>query len=343
MSDETTVKEIISAFAIGCLEKDNYENFAAYFQSGKATELAELGNLQNVVSLLPTSLPLETVNPELFDQLKLKISNIYDNLSDEELEYIKENTKIKKTAEINITETKSKTQVQTPIVKQEEEEELDNKVISNIPNDEKAYKPLFDETNKPAVETPLLPINVDKYSKMSSKYLFIVSLTSLIIAVLSCILLFVTLNSSSKRISNLEQKIEVIEIQNHNSLTFVANYQKFIEFMNQGNIKTITLADTNGFIASKLFISPENGKALLQIINLPKINSKETYQIWSVGNKGIQPVITFEPQINQKFIEFDKFPDLTSSEFDLFKITIENKDGSKSNTNKTVYYGGFNK
>ncbi|MFH0733392.1 MAG: hypothetical protein V1773_02085 [bacterium] len=343
MSDDTTVKEIISAFAIGCLEKENYENFAAYFQSGKSTELAELGNLQNVVSLLPTSLNPEMVNPQLIDQLKEKISSLYDNLSEEELGFIKENAKLKKQEEAKISATEVVQKV-LPIEMDEPNPKIvEDEIIADKPIEEKVYKPLFDETNKPTPETHSVKTNSGLISPMSGKYLLFITAASLIIAIFTFIFSIVALNSSDKKITELEQKIEIIEIQNHNSQIFITNYQKFLEFINQGNITTISLSDTNGFIASKLYLSLENNRALLQILNLAKINSNEVYQIWSVGKKGVIPLVSFTQKNNPKFIEFEKFPSLSVSDFDLIKVTVEKKDGIKTEGNKALYYGGIAK
>lgn len=63
------IHEMISAYAAGCMDKKNFKTFREYMYEGGELPVGELGELQNVISLLPVILELENLIPLLKTRL----------------------------------------------------------------------------------------------------------------------------------------------------------------------------------------------------------------------------------------------------------------------------------
>ncbi|MCF8259995.1 MAG: anti-sigma factor [Melioribacteraceae bacterium] len=62
---DQAIHEMVSAFASGCIDKANYQNFKNYLESKGSLPYGELGELQNLMVLIPTILEMETPPPDL--------------------------------------------------------------------------------------------------------------------------------------------------------------------------------------------------------------------------------------------------------------------------------------
>jgi len=67
------VKQIIAAYVLGCLDNKNLAQFVKYINHGGKDTEAELGELQNIVSLIPTLLSFENPPDYLKDEVAQKI------------------------------------------------------------------------------------------------------------------------------------------------------------------------------------------------------------------------------------------------------------------------------
>lgn len=99
---EQKFSEMIYAFSAGCLDKDEFGDFLEYLKSGRRVPENQLGELQNVVSLLPAMLELETPDVQVKDkvakrlyrmreELKAKKKQTAQNLTPEALQPLNEN------------------------------------------------------------------------------------------------------------------------------------------------------------------------------------------------------------------------------------------------------------
>lgn len=71
MSEE--VKQIISAYVLGCLDNKNLSQFVDYVRKGGKETEGQLGELQNIISLIPTLLIEESVPEFVKDEIAQKI------------------------------------------------------------------------------------------------------------------------------------------------------------------------------------------------------------------------------------------------------------------------------
>ena len=62
---DSAIHEMIAAFATGSMDRSNYAQFKDYLTSGGKLPAGELGELQNLMALIPTILETETPPPEL--------------------------------------------------------------------------------------------------------------------------------------------------------------------------------------------------------------------------------------------------------------------------------------
>lgn len=79
MADKA-IYEMISAFASGCMDSENYKYFRNYLLSDGEMPKGELGELQNVISLVPSILETETPNPELKEKVAKKLISLQDEI-----------------------------------------------------------------------------------------------------------------------------------------------------------------------------------------------------------------------------------------------------------------------
>ncbi len=150
-------------------------------------------------------------------------------------------------------------------------------------------------------------------------------------------LIVVSVNSSAT-INDLENRLEIAEEKASKSFEFVKDYQTYIDFTNQGNFKVIQLKDTSGFVAARLFLSLNSEEGLLQIDNLPKIQSDEEYSLQAVKGGVSKRLITFLPDENSKYISLNNKSNSQLLSSDLFKIVIHKK--SKKQAEGTPLFWG---
>ncbi len=336
MQEDNTVKEIISAFAIGCLDRDNFDSVVQYFKAGKLPDLGELGNLQNVVSLLPASLKKEIPTADLKDELISKIEEIYKSLPDTELE--KANELINKLETVDVNSSKIQPDVLEPIQQiQQPVEEIQPLVEQAAPQ----YNSLIEEENLPQVDNSYTKKTTFFASLFSLKSTTIIGIAAVLVSIITLIIMVMLLGSANNKILDLENKLTEVEMLSEQSNSFVKNHQKFIDFINSGDIKTISITDTNGFIVSKIYLAKSNNIILIQTINLPKINSNEIFNIWAVKNGNTVFITSFKPNRGDKFTEINLKSNVDILSADIIKISLDKKDKEPSKEARAVFYGSF--
>ena len=67
MADKA-IDQMISAFATGCLDRDNFIQFKKYIQKGGDVPPGEIGEQQNVMSLIPAILEIEQPDEKIKEQ-----------------------------------------------------------------------------------------------------------------------------------------------------------------------------------------------------------------------------------------------------------------------------------
>ncbi|NLT50437.1 MAG: hypothetical protein GXX85_05920 [Ignavibacteria bacterium] len=66
------IHEMISSFAAGCMDRENFINFKSYMLKGNDLPYRELGELQNTIALLPVILEKELPSEEIKNKILSK-------------------------------------------------------------------------------------------------------------------------------------------------------------------------------------------------------------------------------------------------------------------------------
>ncbi|NCQ18494.1 MAG: hypothetical protein COW85_09690 [Ignavibacteria bacterium CG22_combo_CG10-13_8_21_14_all_37_15] len=69
---------LLHAFALGCLEREDYDLMMEYFKSNQDYPWQELGEYQNLVALLPSFLTIEAPEPRVKDMVARKLYRLRD-------------------------------------------------------------------------------------------------------------------------------------------------------------------------------------------------------------------------------------------------------------------------
>jgi hypothetical protein len=74
------INDLIYAYSLGCLDHEEHQKFVEYFYSGEEFNFLELGEYQNLASLLPSILTIETPDPQLKDKVAKKLYYLKDEI-----------------------------------------------------------------------------------------------------------------------------------------------------------------------------------------------------------------------------------------------------------------------
>ncbi len=377
---DNQIYEMISAFAIGCMDEENFIHFLDYIQSGGELPEGELGEMQNVMALLP--LMIEQIQPD--PKLKSKVAKKLLSLKNE-IKKNKRKTKLRKTLvqetrlqETNFqnTEIKPEKNINPNLISKNVKEkdsinnskeinQSANETAKNLPSERKILKPLdlpiqqIKEEKTKSTKTN----NIDK--RNTSKKVSnlpepiikekIIEKNSGLYKYLSILFFFLflavgyLLNTQNTKINNLETEI----IKKQNSLEnrtgllekFVLEHQKLIDFFSRGNIRLVNMGGTkvNPKGSGKLLFSLEKSEALLYVNNMPALEENEIYVVWLVSRGRSYPLKSFRPNETEKYIHIEELPYIIEENINMFRLTKEKDNIPDIPEGKTFLYGIFKK
>jgi len=85
MIDEQKIIGMLQAKALGCLDADDNKEFQKFIDAGHVFPWDELGNYQNIASLLPLALVLELPDAGLKDRVALKLIKLSEQLKNNKI------------------------------------------------------------------------------------------------------------------------------------------------------------------------------------------------------------------------------------------------------------------
>ncbi len=316
-SENSVILEFISAFSLGCLNRENFDAFVNYYNAGKLDKvsLRLFGELQNIVALLPLTLEPAEIKVNLLEKIKEELikSNIVFN---DFIEPLKDEQPILEN---------NKKEIKEDIEKEiKEDEELN---LSNLSEGEQP------EIKKEVVKDVKVKLNstFSAITNKGNKLLFALIALNLFFILL---LVIISLSFNSK-INKLQERLDIAKEKSDLAFNFVSDYQEFIDFANLGSYKTILLKDSTNFVVARLFISLNDNKALLQVDNLPKIKSDEEYILSWVKNGVSNKIMSFG-SYDKKYISINTKESVINA--DLFKISLYSKK-SKNIDGHSLYLG----
>jgi len=359
---EKAIHEMVAAYAVGCIDRQNFVQFKDYMQEGGDLPEGELGELQNIIAMIPVILELEKPHPAIKDAVAKKLIGIKDEIkakiANERNTIVNTNPRLTMPA---ITEIKSpkppavKLKPSMPAFQPREtgtksafhfaEEEFTNTFADEaIAKRKTAAKTLVGETMQKQTTLPkteLKPIEVDEpklntkiateevntfsEDKSSSNILPIIGL--IISLLLITVLGYYVFNSYQKlndKLDVLQNEVNTLHSQITTANNFVGNNSSLIEFFNYKDIIVFNLIspDPNVKATVKVLFSFGEKEGLVQFKSMPSLQPGHVFQLWMESKGQSYSLGTFQP-VGTEYLKITSFPFLPKEQIAGYKITIE--------------------
>jgi len=327
------IKEMISAFAIGCMDKENYKQFRKYLEDGGELPRGELGDLQNIIALIPTILDIETPNEELKNDLGKRLIQIQKDIKNKVVEDRRE-------TRIDVTEEFMQRNDATKIF-DVNEKRMEVSHQSFAEKNGKSKTSINKTENVTRLNTITEPV---KESRSLSNILQWVFSGVLLIALIVITYLFMGRVSLLGE-ANSELKNSIVKLRKDLAKTddFKNQNMEFVEFFNNPYIDIIPLkgAKSSSKGSGRLFIAFGSGEGLLQLQNMPHIDAEMTFQLWLVSKTGTFSLGTFEVKPDKKYMTISEIPFIMKEDIEMFRITKEKKEETLVPTGETILFGAL--
>lgn len=356
MADQA-IHEMISAFAAGCMDDQNYKQFKNYIRSGGELPEGELGELQNVISLVPAILDLEQPDAELKEKVAKKLISLQDEIKKKIKEKKERSTQefTSLTGESRIEKT-VENQRHDPFATDLHEKRYSQDEVRKSSGEKKEQQQKKTEEPKQTIKPAPQPLNIQFENKkpqfppgtqpINSKLLMGLWIGFGLLTAVLIVFVFYYFKTTG----NLQTQVETLTIQGNelrNQLTsttkFVTDYSEFIDFFNYKDIKIVNLAgDTiSPGSSGRLFVSFEARQALLKLNDLPSPSPGEAYQLW-IESRGVAYSLgLFLPKPGDKYLPIRSIPSIPENDVDFVRVTNENRAGSDQPSGNTYLLGIF--
>jgi hypothetical protein len=302
MSDD--VKQIIAAYVLGCLDKENLIQFIEYIHRGGKEIEGELGELQNIISLIPILLSPEIPNENIKENIAQKIL---------EIEFQTKNVERKsKIIEENSADNSA--------------EAKESKIISALPLHDKLDSTQV-KSDKPQV----------KKSKITSVFLWF------LIFILIGLAGYAYKNSLDANLKIIKLNKKILQLNQEMSVAknFLAEHSTLIDFLNSDEISIYNFSnlDTNVTASAKLFLSFSKGEGIFSVNISGKISSDESLAIWAViKNKNILfGEIVYNPLV--KYYKLEKIPMIDKNSIKIISVTIQKRRSGEETESRIFMMG----
>jgi hypothetical protein len=301
---EIEVREMIAAFSVGCMDRKNYVQFKEHINSGGSLPAGQLGELQNVVSLIPSILEIENPRPELKNKLAKNLLSIHreknkveDKPEEEEKKITEERKTKEKTGSTLTMGTRSGTM-----------DEIDD----------------FEES-----------ISRDTYSapglSLLTKGTLIPFVILVLLLVVTVVILFSMKDNYDTEIEKLNSDIESINTSLTTASRFVAQNRHLVEFLNKKDLILLDLYDTSdpSMGPSKMFLALSDREALIEVKNLPQLELNEAFQIWAFTRRNSVSLGLITKVNDANFVILSDIGVQSKNLIDSIKVTLEPRIGSE--------------
>lgn len=349
------IHEMISAYAAGCMDKKNFKTFREYMAEGGEMPVGELGELQNVISLLPVILELEKPSPALKDKVAKKLISLQDDIK-EKIKSTKQSTQSKARTiisneeededRLNLTAPTKSTSFETIPPPQSQTTQPESQARGT-----EFYESAAKRVNPPSPTTTYdLPprtqrdLESDSASVTSIKFLWLGVVLVFLILIAGLIIVYSSTSEYGTKITALEQRINSLQDEIASTGEFVNRYDELIEFMTYEDIQIFTLSPPDNSVSGsgKLMISFLHREGLLELRDMPALGSDQAFQIWLISDGRSYSLGSFVPSSTERYISIPEIPYLPKNQIDLIRITIEPLTGSDLPQGPAVLFGSVN-
>lgn len=224
--DKNSATKLIKAKALGCLEQIEEIELSEFMETAEEFPWAELGEYQNLVSLLPLYLPLELPGNEVKDNLVNKLTELRNQLfpvQEEEQELVEEELpafeeeKVPDEVEINMqdidVDVEPDLSIQDNVIPDEPEEEiLETKEEISSERRPTFKRDIFDEQREKSdrrIRESIKKLD-DEIAELEQtvKRNFMISLGVFVVLIVIVIFIYLSLSS---RISDQQDKLDTLQ------------------------------------------------------------------------------------------------------------------------------------
>ncbi len=367
MSDP--IHEMAAAFAIGCMDKENFIQFKDYMLAGGELPKKLLGEFQNISALIPSILDLETPDTKIKDDIAKKLISLKEEIRTKIREEKKKTTAAFEKSKTSFTKSFTPPQPNRAEKFTGIDEKapgrltaitLDNKKLS------KATSPITDfetrktgsteeksreKTKQEDIPPTLFPSRIataerrEKVHEKSSGFagwiaIFLVLILFGVVGYFS----YTSITDLQKQVADLKTDLTRTKNDLRATSEFTSKYMTIIEFLNYKDISVFDLVNTQPNISAsaKIYLAVNQREVLLQLNNVPPLKPDETYQLWLVSKGRSYSLATFSPGPDDKFIRISNLPYIPLDQIDLFRITIEPAGGSQTPAGETYLSAALN-
>lgn len=366
MADKA-LSEMIAAFAAGCMDKENYMQFKDYMDEGGNLPKGELGELQNIISMIPVILDLENPDPSIKDLVAKKLIGMKEEIKTKIIEGKKKTTAaatklsrssisspknktisfIDKKAStatsafqfgdeepqnpLQAKQNKAKAQIQEPKTPAMESKKIESPEKITGPQSIISPPQLI---NQPTAEQPKPTIP----EKTSSGLMGLVALLlSIVLFSILSYFIFTSIKSLNGTVDDLTTQVNSLKNQIGTANNFISNYTSLIEFFNYKDILVTGLSssDTAEKGSAQILLSFGQKEGLIQFKDVKPLQPNQGYQIWVQSKGQSYSLGVYQPGGNE-YLKISSFPFLPKENIESYFVTIESKEGSP--TPSTVIY-----
>jgi hypothetical protein len=333
---DQAINEMISAFAAGCMDKENFTHFHSYIKSKGDLPYKELGQLQTLSAMLPAILEFEYPRPELKNKVARTLISMQDEIKEKiriDRQKAAEAAEAAKAAELAASETTNNLNESPPGEPQitAAENNMENK-IKNEPQ----------PNNYLHADNRLFAENVTRPPEPPSFTPVWIIITLLFLGLCTLVYFGYTGMSELKEsITKSESNVAAIKNELRNTSEFINKNSALIDFFNNENIWSVQLAGSDPLlkISGKLFIAETEKEILIQLTNLPTPSPEETYQLWVVSKNQTISLGNFFIEPGSRFVKLLNIPVIPKEQIQQFEVTLEPRSGSPLPTGRVYAVG----
>src|ERR1035437_395337 len=321
------INDLIYAYSLGCLDNEELQRLREHFDSGEELNIQELGEFQNLASLLPSTLKIENPNPQLKDNVAKKLYRLKDEIKAQ---------RQKNKPSLNIQESNGE-QGQDFSFKEPEILSSVNGAFKSTQAEENDVQKIVEVTNSLTSNTevplirPAIPVKKNNNIKIWGFVLFFLLAIGIIAIYLKI----------SLKTNNLVNEVEKLKKEVVSLNTQLIGNQEIKEMLQSPDVQVIKLMGTNFSPNSfgKLIIDSDK-VGYIQFAQMPAIQEDKFFQLWVNMSGGYFSLRTFQASDTMGFYSF-KMLNLQNGNDINFLITEEPTSGSTAPSNKVYLQGKF--
>jgi len=372
MADKA-IHEMISAFAAGCMDKANFVQFKDYIKEGGELPDRELGELQNIISMIPVILDLETPDPVIKDMVAKKLIGMKDEIK---TKIIAEKTRatFQTRPGTFIQEKSTLKDGQHPVVPPKHKTLTFSSKTPGSGNSTFVFNEnksntftkakttwidppqIIPQEKKKVVQAPILSDEpeslitsnankeVQESQEKNSSFMtgWIAILLSLLLFTILGYYVFTSIESHNRKIDELKDDVTKLRSDLSKANNFIGNNSSLIEFMNYKDIQQVDLKalNANEKATARLLLSFSEKEGLIQFKDAKPLPPNQAYQVW-VNCKGqAYSIGTFQPN-GSEYLKITAFPFVPKEQIESFRVTISPGTGVQTPPVTSYLIGSF--